>query len=112
LVGLGVLLGLLAPCIVLPSRFGFIAFDYTSAFIAVSRTDQYKELLLVNTLVVLKYLGLELAGDLPQPPPGLIGTGAIVLLAVTDLAAAVAIGWGIKRIVGNHRQWLRMAKEE
>ncbi|MBT8447487.1 MAG: hypothetical protein HKO62_13005 [Gammaproteobacteria bacterium] len=110
LVAAGILLSLLAPCIVLPSSFGFIAYEYTPRFLAAPLAEQYGILYAANALQVLDYIGLSVNAELPKFPAGWTGTGAMVLIALIDLAAAVALAWGAKRIIGNLSQ-LRELKE-
>ena len=101
LVGLGVVLVLLAPCIALPSRLGIVAFQYSSVFANSSPIDQYLELLQKNSLMVLKQLKVDVAADMPKPPPGLLGTAAVVTIAVLNLVAAGLLALGVTRIIAN-----------
>jgi hypothetical protein len=104
LVGLGAVLALLAPCIVLPSRFGIVAFQYSAAFANSSPIDQYLELLQKNSLMVLKQLKVDVVADMPKPPPGLLGATAMVAVGVLNLAAACSLGLGVTRILANVRK--------
>lgn len=108
---LGIVLGLLTPCIALPSRFGFVEFQYSEAFMNSTTINQYFELLLKNSLIVLKYLKVDVAPDMPKPSPGFIGVIAITTIAVLDLAAAISLGLGVVRIARNVKKMLGSSKE-